>query len=659
MRSQHRSLWLTPPSATAPRCAFSAARRWRCWPIWLLTIGRTAATRLAALFWPQQDEQHAHAALRRILYDLGRTVGKGWLALEYHRVALPAQPGLRVDVRRFYALSARVAAHRHAPQQLCDDCLAALAEAPGLCRDDFLAGFTLKGSAEFDTWQTFTTESLRLELAAALEKLGGALHARGQIEQALPHARRWLALDPLHEASHRLLMQLHAAAGDRAALARQYRQCVDVLAAELGVEPAPETSALYYALLHSDPAQPAEIAARRAPPALAVEQPSPSLPPVRLPADATPFIGRAAELRQVAQRLADPACHLLTVLGPGGIGKTRLAIQAARRETDRFAHGVHFVDLSSLSSATLLSTALLHALHAPQPAGVELDEYLLDFLHDKQMLLVLDNYEHLLSGPEPDRRDGYGLVSRIAATAPQLKLLVTSRARLNISQECLAPLEGLATPPLSSPPLAQQTDLTRFLTQERPAADLNAAPPTGRRRRAAGNAAMAALDSYSATALFLACVRRLRPDFQPTATDARAIAHICRLLEGMPLAIELAAAWTRVLPLAEIAHDLEQGMSLLTTRLRGAPPLQRSMVAAFDHSWRLLAPAERSILRQLSVLRGGFTREAAQAVAGASLRDLASLADASWLRLGRAGHYAIHELSRQYCADKLAGGAPG
>lgn len=610
---------------------------------------------LAALFWPQQDEQQAHAALRRSLYDLGRTIGKGWLALRDHRVALPAQPGLAVDVRRFGALAARVAGHGHAGPHPCDDCLAALAEAAGLCRDDFLAGFTLKGSAEFDTWQTCTGESLRLELAAALEKLAGALLARGQIEQALPHARRWLALDPLQEASHRLLMQLHAAAGDRAALARQYRQCVDVLAAELGVEPALETSALYHALLHSEPAPPPAIAASHAPPVHAVEPPTPSLPPVHLPADATPFVGREAELRQVAQRLADPACRLLTVLGPGGIGKTRLAVQAARRETDRFAHGVHFVDLAPLSSADLLSTALLHALHAPQPAGVELDDYLLDFLHDKQMLLVLDNYEHLLSGSEPDRRDGYGLVTKIAASAPQLKLLVTSRARLNVSQEYLAPLEGLTTPPLSSPPLAQPADLTIFLTQELADGAIDLASDTANaagRRRAAG-AALTALDSYSATALFLDCVRRLRPEFQPTTADACAIAHICRLLEGTPLAIELAAAWTRVLPLAEIARDLEQGMSLLTSTLRGAPPRQLSMIAALDHSWRLLAPAERSILRQLSVFRGGFTREAAQAVAGATVRDLASLADASWLRLGRAGHFAIHELSRQYCAEQL------
>jgi predicted ATPase/DNA-binding SARP family transcriptional activator len=610
---------------------------------------------LAALFWPQQDEQQSHAALRRSLYDLGRIIGKDWLTLEDHRVALPARPGLAVDVRRFGVLTAPVAGHGHAAPQLCDDCLAALAEAAGLYRDDFLAGFTLKGSAEFDTWQTFTTEILRLELAEALEKLAGALLACSQIEPALPHARRWLALDPLHEASHRLLMQLHAAAGDRAALARQYRQCVDLLAAELGVEPALETSALYYALLHSDPAPPAEIAASRDPSVHAIEQPAPSLPPVHLPADATPFVGREAELRQVAQRLADPACRLLTVLGPGGIGKTRLAVQAARSQTDRFAHGVHFVDLASLSSADLLSTALLHALHAPPPAGVKLDDYLLDFLRDKQMLLVLDNYEHLLSGPEPDRRDGYGLVTKIAATAPQLKLLVTSRARINVSQEYLAPLEGLATPPLSSPPLAQAADLTIFLTQD--LTDGAVAPASGAasavgRRRAAG-AAVAALNSYSATALFLNCVRRLHPAFQPTAADARAIAHICRLLEGTPLAIELAAAWTRVLPLAEIARDLEQGMSLLTSTLRSAPPRQLSMVAALDHSWRLLAPAERSMLRQLSVFRGGFTREAAQAVAGTHLRDLASLADASWLRLGRAGHYAIHELSRQYCAERL------
>lgn len=608
---------------------------------------------LAAFFWPELDESEAHAALRRGLYDLGQTIGKGWLTIDRARVALPSAAGLRVDVRHFCGLVKGVAGHRHATGGLCDDCLAALTEAAEVSPDDFLAGFSLRGSPEFDDWQTFTAESLRLELAGVLARLAAGMAARRQHDLALAHARRWLALDPLDEAGHRLLMQIYAWAGDRAALARQYQQCADVLAAELGIEPASETTELYNALLHTQPPPQVEVATDRAPPLPAVEQPAHALSSVHLPPDATPFIGREAELRQVARWLADPACRLLTVLGPGGIGKTRLATQAARSQTDRFAHGVYFVDLAPLPSAALLSTALLHALHAPQPGGVELDDYLLDFLREKQMLLVLDNYEHLLSGPEPNRRDGYGLVTKIAAAAPGIKLLVTSRARLNVAQECLAPLEGLASPPSTIPSLGGEPDVPHSLIREQPAEDRSAAAPTGRRQRAAGNASMAALNSYSATALFLACIRRLRPDFQPTAADARTIAHICRLLEGTPLAIELAAAWTRVLPLAEIASDLEQGLGLLTTRLRDAVPRQRSMIAALDHSWRLLAPAERSILRQLSVFRGGFTRPAAQVVAGASLRDLVGLADASWLRLRDSGHYAIHDLSRQYCAEKL------
>jgi predicted ATPase/DNA-binding SARP family transcriptional activator len=609
---------------------------------------------LAALFWPERDEQASHAALRRILYDLGRTIGKGWLELGDSHVQLRAQAGLRVDVRRFRELVARATAHGHAPQQLCDGCLVALVEAADLYRDDFLAGFTLRGSAEFDVWQTLTTENLRLELAVVLEKLASALVARRQYDLALPHARRWLALDPLNEASHCLLMQLHAASGDRAAAARQYEQCAGALASELGIEPAPETTALFHALVQG------EIAGGRAGAALGIAETPASTPaafgmaasrtPHNLPPDVTPFIGRQAVLGQVAERLADPACRLLTVLGPGGIGKTRLAVRAARDEMDSFPHGVYFVDLAPVPSAELLSAAILRTLQAPQQAVAGPDQHLLDFLKDKQMLLVLDNYEHLLTGPEPDRRDGYGLVAKMAATAPQLKILVTSRARLNVPQEWLAPLEGLETPPPSPrpSPFEGEGGFAPLPFGERSGERRS----TGRRRRPAKGAA-AALGRYSATALFLDRIRRLRPDFHPATEDARAMAHICRLLEGMPLAIELAAAWARILPLDEIARRLEGGLDLLTTTMRGVPSRQRSMVATFDHSWRLLTPRERSILRRLSVFRGGFTLEAAGAVAGAGLRDLANLADASWLAPATPGRYAIHELVRQYCAEKL------
>jgi DNA-binding SARP family transcriptional activator len=218
---------------------------------------------LAALFWPELDEAQAHAALRRGLYDLGRTIGKEWLVVEHERLALRPEAGLRVDVRRFHGLVKEAATHGHGAGPLCDACLAALAAAADLYRGDFLAGFSLRGSVGFDDWQCLTAESLRLELAGVLEKLATGLANRRQLDRALPYARRWLALDPLDEASHRLLMQLHIWTGDRAAAVRQYEACAKALAAELGIEPAAETAALYRTLLRAEP--PVTVPVSRAP----------------------------------------------------------------------------------------------------------------------------------------------------------------------------------------------------------------------------------------------------------------------------------------------------------------------------------------------------------------------------------------------------------
>ena len=184
---------------------------------------------------------------------------------------------------------------------------------------------------------------------------------------------------------------------------------------------------------------------RRANPSRSPALPLPT-PAHNLPPDPTPFIGREPELAQIAERLADPACRLLTILGPGGMGKTRLAIQAARSEADRFAHGACFVDLAPIASAEQLAETILRALQVPSQGATEPDQQVMNYLADKQMLLVLDNYEHLLTGPEPDRRDGYGLVTKMLGAAPRVKLLVTSRARLNVRAEWLAPLEGLGLP---------------------------------------------------------------------------------------------------------------------------------------------------------------------------------------------------------------------
>jgi predicted ATPase/DNA-binding SARP family transcriptional activator len=564
---------------------------------------------LATLLWPEFDQQRARAALRRTLVALNAALGDGCIEASGDRLALAGAPNLAVDLERFNDLLAKAALHEHRPFRLCDDCLTSLTQAVDLYRSDFLAGFTLKDAAEFDDWQAYQSGELRRRLEGALEKLALGHAGRREYDLALRHARRWLALDPLSEPAHRLIMRLHAWAGDRAAAARQYEECVSVLAEELGIEPEPETRALHEELL-----QPGKEGERE----LGDEGEQVCAPPTsvpELPPDPTPFLGREVELAQIAERLADPACRLLTIIGPGGIGKTRLALRASRIHADRFTDGACFVDLVSINSPASVPAAILDALQAAVHGRADPERQLLGYLRGKHLLLVLDNFEHLM--------DCAQLLPKTLRAAPQVKLLVTSRARLNLRDEWLLPLGGLELPPPSL---------------DAPVSTLTPDP-----------------EAYSATALFLQTVRRLQPDYRPTSGDASQIVHICCLLEGMPLGIELAAAWARTLSLREIAGELERGLDLLTTSLRDVPARHRSMAAAFDHSWRLLSPREQGILRQLSVFRNGFMREAAGAVAGANLADLTGLADASWLRFGLDGRYEMHEAVRQYCEAKLAG----
>jgi predicted ATPase/transcriptional regulator with XRE-family HTH domain len=331
-----------------------------------------------------------------------------------------------------------------------------------------------------------------------------------------------------------------------------------------------------------------------------------SPPGWRLPAPTTALVGRKAELATLARLVNDPACRLLTLVGPGGIGKSRLALEVACNEWARFAGGAYFVPLAALSSAEFLAPAIAHALGYTFSGTAAPIVQLTRFLRDKEILLLLDNLEHLL--------DGAGLLAELMEQAPGLTLLATSRERLELQGEWVFEVEGLPVPASSE----QESS-----------------------------------ESYSAIQLFEHRARQALLSFAITAANRADVVRICRLLGGMPLAIELAATWVPVLSCAEIVAEIERGLDILATTRRDALGRQRSLRAVFDHSWGLLAEDERRTARALAIFRGGCNREAAAAVAGANLPMLSSLAAKSFLRRTAAGRYHQHELVRQYCLGRL------
>jgi len=322
-----------------------------------------------------------------------------------------------------------------------------------------------------------------------------------------------------------------------------------------------------------------------------------------LPLQTAPIIGRERELAEVSQLLDDPACCLLTLVGLGGIGKTRLAMEVAAQRTDDFLDGVYWVSLQTIQTVDELVPAIIASLSVQMSS----DPYqqLLSFLHEKNLLLILDNFEHLLPGVD--------LLHKILSTARQVKILVTTREALGIQEEWVYRIYGLDVPPEDT-----CTDI----------------------------------DGYGAVQLFTYNAHRVWWRFSPQE-EALAVCRICQLVEGMPLALELAASWLRALTCQDIVNEIQRNLEFLKSTSPDIPVRQHSIQAVFQQSWELLSEHGQESFQKLSVFRGGFTRDAAEKVANPSLDILIALVDKSFIRKTTAGRFEMHELLRQFGEERL------
>lgn len=562
---------------------------------------------LSALLWPEYDQSKAFTNLRHTLWETQQAIGEGWIVADHETIGLIAEganhstpPTGRViwlDVARFESLITESRAQNDISLRI-----PLLVDSVKLYRNHFLTGFSLKDAPNFNDWAFAESEDLRRQLASALTLLSDDHCSLGQAETAIPFARRLIALDPLNEASHRRLMQIYIQAGQHNAALKQYQTCEKILRKELGVDPQPETRALYKQIRKGEfkSMQP-------------VNQKEAGAPRHNLPLQLSTFIGREKEQNEITNLIADH--RLVTLTGTGGIGKTRLSLKVGEELLKDYANGVWLVELASLSDPARVPQTVATLFNLVE-GDESLTEKLARVLRPQTVLLILDNCEHLLDACAQ-------LAEPLLKNCPNLKILATSREALGITGEALYHVPSLALP-----------DAQQFLEK---------------------------LLEYESIQLFEERARLVQEHFLLTMENASSIAQICHRLDGIPLAIELAAARVNMFSTEQIATRLNGSFNLLTGGSRTTLPRHQTLRASIDWSWKLLSESEQTLLQRFAVFAGGWTLEGAETVGAGDyvseldvLDLLSNLVEKSLVFVDSAnGRYRMLETIREYALERL------
>jgi predicted ATPase/DNA-binding SARP family transcriptional activator len=602
---------LGPPGLELNNTPVAADRRKTLALLAYLAVNRWQHHRdhISAMLWPDYDQSRAYTNLRHILWEVQQVIGEGWVAAGRDTIGLIAddhslsQAGrtIWVDVARFKYLITQSRAQEDVSLRI-----SLLSDAVKLYRNHFLTGFSLKDAPSFNEWTIAESDDLCHQFASVLTMLTDDHCSLGQAEIAIPYGRRLIALDPLNEASHRQLMHVYIQAGKSNAALKQYQICEQILRRELGVDPQTETRALYKQIRKG------EIKLIQP-----IKQKGVSSSPHNLPFQISTFIGREKELDDIANLIANN--RLVTLVGTGGIGKTRLSLKVGEGLLRDYANGIWFAELAPLSDPTRVPQTVASLFGLIEGSSESPNEKLIRFLRSKTVLLILDNCEHILDACTQ-------LADTLLKNCLNLKIVTTSREPLGITGEALyhVPPLGLA-------------DLQQILEK---------------------------LLDYESIQLFEERARLVQEHFSLTMENASSTVQICHRLDGIPLAIELAAARVNSFSTEEIATQLNESFNILTGGSRTALPRQQTLRASIEWSWNLLTDSEKILLRRLSIFAGGWTLDGAESVCtgngiepGRVLDVLTQLAAKSLVVVNqeevRAGRHHLLEMIREYAREKL------